>query len=89
MNSSKWADLPLRVISGGLLLSIMTVLISCTRLSETKSDASSNVLERNRYKLTYIVMPEQNCSMIYNNTTLVGSEILHSHAKACYYKEAT
>ena len=86
MNSSKWADLPLRVISGGLLLSIMTLLISCAGLSETKSDASSNVLERNRYKLTYIVMPEQNCSMIYNNITLVGSEILHSHAKACYYK---
>ena len=87
MTSNKWADLPMRVISGAItVITIMTVLISCTRLSETKSDASSNVLERNRYKLTYIVMPEQNCSKIYNNTTLVGSEILHSHAKACYYK---
>ena len=87
MNSNKWADLPLRVMSGAItVITIMTVLISCTGLSETKSDASSNVLERNRYKLTYIVMPKQNCSMTYNNTTLVGSEILHSHAKACYYK---
>ena len=87
MTSNKWADLPMRVISGAItVITIMTVLISCTRLSETKSGASSNVLERNRYKLTYIVMPEQNCSMIYNNTTLEGSQILHLHAKACYYK---
>ena len=87
MNSRKWADLPLRVISDAItVITIMTVLISCTRLSEIKGDASSNVSERNRYKLTYIIVPEQDCSMIYNNTTLVASEILHPHAKACYYK---
>jgi len=68
------------------VIAIMTVLISCAGLSETTSDASSNVSETNHHRLTYIVMPEQNCSMTYNNTTLLGSEILHSHAKACYYK---
>ena len=87
MNSSKWADLPLRVISGAItVITIVTLLISCAGLSEIKGDASSNVSERNRHGLTYTVMPEQNCSITYNNTTLVGSEILHSHAKACYYK---
>ena len=68
------------------VITIMTMLISCAGLSEIKSDALSDVSERNRYGLTYTVMPEQNCSITYNNTTLVGSEILHSHAKACYYK---
>ena len=68
------------------VITVMTLLISCAGLSEIKGDASSNVSERNRHGLTYTVMPEQNCSITYNNTTLVGSEILHSHAKACYYK---
>jgi hypothetical protein len=68
------------------VISIVTLLISCAGLSETKSNASFNVSETSRYRHTYTVMPEQNCSMTYNNTALEGSEILHSHAKACYYK---
>ena len=90
MNSNKWADLPLRVILDAItFITIITLLISCAGLSETKSDASSNVLETNRYRHTYTVMPEQNCPMTYNNTKLVGSEILHLHAKVCYYKRKT
>ena len=87
MNSNKWADLPLRVILDAItFITIITLLISCAGLSETKSDASSNVLETNRYRHTYTVMPEQNCPMTYNNIKLVVSEILHLHAKVCYYK---
>ena len=87
MNSNKLADLHLRVILDAItFITIMTLLISCSGLSETKSDASSNVLETNRYRHMYTVMPEQNCPMTYNNTKLVVSEILHLHAKVCYYK---
>ena len=87
MTSNKWADLPLRVILDAItFITIMTLLISCSGLSETKSDALSSVLETNRYWHTYTVMPEQNCPMTYNNTKLVGSEILHPYAKVCYFK---
>ena len=68
------------------VISIVTLLISCAGLSETKSNASFNVSETNRYRHTYTVMPEQNCPMTYASTTLEGSETLHSHAKVCYYR---
>lgn len=66
-----------------LLMFGILALIGCSYLPQTALYTGGE--ENSRYRLTYTVMPEQNCNTTYLITKLVGSRILHPSAKVCLY----
>ena len=65
-----------------LILSIVA-LIGCSDLPQTAPYQGGE--ENSSYRVTYTVMPEQNCNTTYLTSKLVGSRILHPSAKLCLY----
>ena len=65
-----------------LMLSIVA-LIGCSDLPQTAPHQGGE--ENSSYRVTYTVMPEQNCNTTYLTAKLVGSRILHPSAKLCLY----
>ena len=58
-------------------------IIGCSDLPQTAPYQGGE--ENSRYRLTYTVMPEQNCNTTYLTAKLVGSRILHPSVKVCLY----
>ena len=66
-----------------LLILGVLALIGCSDLPQTAPYQGGE--ENSSYRVTYTVMPEQNCNTTYLTAKLVGSRILHPSAKLCLY----
>jgi hypothetical protein len=66
-----------------LLILGVLALIGCSDLPQTAPYQGGE--ENSSYRVTYTVMPEQNCNTTYLTAKLVGSRILHPSAKVCLY----
>ena len=66
-----------------LILGILA-LIGCSDLTQKAPYQGGE--ENSSYRVTYTVMPKQNCNTTYLAAKLVGSRILHPSAKVCFYR---
>jgi hypothetical protein len=66
-----------------LLILGVLALIGCSDLPQTAPYQGGE--ENSSYRVTYTVMPEQNCNTTYLTAKLFGSRILHPSAKLCLY----